>query len=275
MRTSNASFAIFALASLAATVVLPRVAAAQTSDPNAQPNYGYPYSAPTYQPGQYPSPTYDPPPPSVYTPPPAYDAPPPPAYTPPPPRYVYRTQGPYARRFIRGYLGVGGMGTFVLKQDGGVEKFEHGGGFSIFGGLDFGRIVGVEVSYTGSYHNPDTTLGCGAGYSEYGNYCDVNYLTLDLLTLSGRLRLPLRSRFQPYVQGGVAIAWSGRQGYPADATGFGFEVGGGVDIWLGNFFTFGPRVLYRGVQMSDYGTITGADTFLNLITAEANMAVRF
>lgn len=273
MRTSNAAFAL--LASLAASTVLPGVAAAQTPPPSGQPGYGYPYTAPSYQPGQYPSPAYEPPPPPVYTPPPSYVTPPQPTYNNPPPRSDRPSRNPYARRFIRGYLGLGGMGTFVLKQDGGAERFDHGGAFSIFGGLDFGRIVGVEVSYTGSYHNPDTTLVCGPDYYGYGNYCDVNYLTLDLLNLSARLRIPLNSRIQPYFQGGLAIAWSGRQGFTADATGFGFELGGGIDIWWGRFFTFGPRLLYRGVRMSDFGTITGGDTFLNLLTAEANMAVRF
>lgn len=274
MRTSNVAPARFA-ALLASTVLagIAGTAAAQTPDPNAPapPAYGYPYTAPSYQPGQYPSPTYAPQPPPVYNPPPAWATPPPPSQ--PPPTWTRPSKNPYARRHIRAYLGVGGLGTFVLKQDGGAEGLDHGGGFSLYGGVDFGRILGAEISYTGSYHNPDR--GCVADYVDYGGWCDINYLTLDLVTLSARLRIPLNSRVQPYFQGGLAIAWSGRQGYQADATGFGFELGGGLDIWLNNWFSVGPRVLYRGVRMSDYGTYTGGDTFLNLLSAEANLALHF
>jgi hypothetical protein len=224
-------------------------------------------------PGYEQPPVYVPPPPPTYYPPPYYaPPPPPPRYRPVRRVYVVRRPGfdPYYPRRVRGLLGASGLGTFVLGQSGGVEYLRHGGGFSIFGGIDLGHVVGFELSYTGSFHNP-TAVGC----DQISGICGANYLVLELLTASIRLRIPTWSRVWPYFQLGGAIAWIGRQSAIADATGGGFEAGFGLDIWASRYFTLGPRVLYRGLRMSDYGTYTGTDTFLSLLTVDFNLAVRF
>jgi hypothetical protein len=206
---------------------------------------------------EYPPPTYyvPPPPPQPYYNPPVYYEPPPPWIRPP--------------RFVRGFIGVSGFGTIRAHQDGGVEYLHHGGGVGLFGGLDLGRFFGIEIGYDASFHNPVTT--CTAAYA----WCDANYLLLETLHLDAKLHLPTGTRVMPYLQGGLVASWIGRTDSLTDATGGGFEAGGGIDFWLSRHGTFGIQALYRGLAMSDYATYTGTGTYLSLVTVGGNFTAHF
>ncbi|HJZ88973.1 MAG TPA: hypothetical protein VKN99_27570 [Polyangia bacterium] len=191
-------------------------------------------------------------------------------YQPPPPRgYRYSVNPMYA---VRGYIGFSGVGTAVLAQSGGAEYLNRGGGgLSLWGGIRFGPVFALELNYTGSFHNP--VSGCDVGV--YYTICSANYLVIDMLSVDAKIHIPTRTNFDPFLQGGLMLSWIGREGFASDATGGGFDLGGGFDIWLNPWWTFGLRGLYRGMRMSDYATYTGTDTFISLFTGEVNIAVHF
>jgi len=218
-----------------------------------QPAYPYPYP--------YSQPAYGPPP--AY--PPSY-APGPPA---PPPAYVLaQRKDPFAGRFLRFYAGTSGFGNFVLHQSGGVEAVRSGGGISVFGGFDFGRVVGLQLTYSDSWHNPDSSC------DGYPGTCSPGYLNLETLSADLRLHIPLGS-FRPYVQAGIGPAWTGRPGLPSDAVGLAWNAGGGFDYFFGRFFSLGATVLYHGINLGDYGAVTGAPTELSTLTVDGNLALHF
>jgi hypothetical protein len=198
---------------------------------------------------------------------PVYVAPPPPrfyVYVPPPPPWIRPAH------FVRPYFGLSGFGTIVLGQSGGVEYLHTGGGLGVWGGLDFGRFFGLELAYNVSFHNP--VDNCET--TQY-TWCGANYLTVETVGLDVKFHIPTGSRFVPYAQAGVLISWIGRQGNPSDATGGGFEVGGGFDIWLNRVVTLGANAVYRGLFMSDYATFTGTGTYLDLINVGGTLGFHF
>jgi hypothetical protein len=104
----------------------------------------------------------------------------------------------------------------------------------------------------------------------------VNYLVLETLDVNAKIHFPTNTNFDPFVQGGAGFAWIGREGFAADAKGGGIDLGGGFDLWLNYWWTFGIRGLYRGVSMSDYATPTDTGrTFISLFTVEVNLAAHF
>jgi hypothetical protein len=187
--------------------------------------------------------------------------------------YTYASPPPWIAppHFLGGFFGVGGFGTVVLDQHGGVEYLRHGGGLAIFGGLHLGRIVDLHFGFDASFHNPWS--GC-SGNGPYV-WCDTNFLLLETVHADLKLRIPTRTRVVPYFQVGALIAWVGRQDYPADAVGGGFEIGGGLDIWLARPVSFGLHALYRGIKLGDYDTYTGSDTFLSLLNVGGDFTFHF
>jgi len=187
-------------------------------------------------------------------------------------RYYSNYPPPWIRpKPVRGVFGVSGFGTIVARQDGGVEYLQHGGGLSIFGGVDIGRIVGIEGKYTASFHNPVTSCAGNANYV----WCDANYLLVQTFGIDLKLHIPTNTRFIPYFAVGPMVGWIGRQRSLADATGGGFEIGGGFDVWFNRHGTVGFEALYRGLLMSDYGTYTGTNTYLSLVQIGGTIAAHF
>ena len=223
-----------------------------------------------------------PPPPPVQYVPPRYAPPPPP----PPPRVVYvQTPRPRYRRVyyvssqqpwirpkpVRGTIGVSGFGTILANQRGGVEYLSHGGGLALWGGVEIGRVVGIEGKFTSSFHNP--VSDCTAGFNYV--WCDTSFLLVQTLSLDLKLHIPTDTRFVPYFVVGPMVGWIGRRGYLSDAVGGGFEAGGGFDIWFSRHGTIGFEVLYRGLLMSDYATVTNSDTYLSLVQIGGTIAAHF
>jgi hypothetical protein len=174
-------------------------------------------------------------------------------------------------RFVRGFFGVSGFGAIRLHQDGGVEYLRHGGGFGIFGGIDLGRFVGLELGYDASFHNPASSCVAGAVYV----WCNSSFLVLESVHFDFIFHIPTDTRVMPFFQVGGVGSWIGRSDAPTDATGGGFEAGGGIDFWLGRHATFGVQVLYRGLEMSDYATYTGTETFLSILMVGGNFTAHF
>ena len=209
---------------------------------------GYPYAQPMYVPA------------------------PPPSVAPPQQQVIVsgpRPFDPFEGRFLRGYFGTTGFVSLVLNQNGGAERLKTGAGYSFFGGLDFGRVVGLQLSYTSSSHNP--SAGCDPIYE----VCSPSVLSLEMVTADLRLHLPTGTHFRPFVQAGIGPAWIGRGEYLSDAVGAGFDVGGGFEYYLGRFFTLGVDALYRGVRLNDYAVETGGDTTLGILSIEGSLALHF
>jgi hypothetical protein len=181
----------------------------------------------------------------------------------------YSTPPPWIAppRFIGGFIGFTGFGTIALDQTGGVEYLRHGGGIGVFGGIHIGRIVDLHFGFDASFHNPDSSC---VGRGPY-LWCDTNFLILETLHADLKLRIPTHSRVVPFFQVGGLLAWIGRQDYPTDAVGGGFEIGGGLDIWLARPVSLGIHALYRGIKMGDYDTYTGSDTFLSLLNVGGDL----
>jgi hypothetical protein len=169
------------------------------------------------------------------------------------------------------YVGFSGLGTGVVAQSGGVEYMESGGGGSIWGGLRLGPLVALELSYTGSLHNPAEACEIG----RYYDLCSANYLVLDMLSADVKLHFPTRTNIDPYLQGGLIYGWVGREGFAPDSKGAGFELGGGFDVWLNPWWTLGVRGLYRGLKLSDYEASSGTGMFLSVVTGEIGLGVHF
>ena len=198
-----------------------------------------------------------------------------PVYSPAPPPAAPQTVSsplhfdPFAGRFLRGYFGTSGFASLVMRQSGGVEGLGPGLGYSFFGGIDIGPVAGVQLSYMSSSHNPD------AGCDPYYGVCSPSLLSLEMVSADLRLHLPTGTAFRPFLQGGLGIAWIGRGDYLSDAVGVGYNAGGGLEYYLGRWFTVGATDLYRGVLLRDYAAYTGADTTLGILTLEGNLALHF
>lgn len=177
---------------------------------------------------------------------------------------------PFLHRSVRPYLGISGLGSFALNQSG-LNYLDVGGGFSAFGGLDFGPILGLEVSYTASIHNPAFNCVDSPAIA----VCDSQYIVMQIVSGSVRLHIPTGTPLVPYVQAGGSAAWLGKSGFFADASGGGFEAGGGLDIWLDNYWTFGTKVLYRGLWMGEYQGFQGTNSYLGMLTVDLNLGVHF
>lgn len=221
-----------------------------------------------------PPPVYVAPPQPVYVAPPrrVYYGPRRRYYQAPPPRYYVRRDPQWIRPVpVRGTFGISGFGSIVVGQSGGVEYLSHGGGFSLWGGVEIGRVVGIEAKYAASFHNPASDCGGGGPYV----WCDVSYLVLQTVSLDLKLHIPTNTRVVPYAVVGPMVGWIGRQGYLTDAVGGGFEAGGGIDVWFSRHGTIGGEVLYRGLLMGDYGTYTNSNTYLSLVQVGITLAAHF
>ena len=168
------------------------------------------------------------------------------------------------------YLGGSLLGAVVINSantDSSAADFiDHGGGFGLFLGVRIVPMFALEFGYTGTAHNT---------YTDYwGNV--VDYLWLNAITLDGKLIFPNRSNVRPYIQAGVGYyALSQGENW---TSGGGFQLGGGLDIWLNPWWSLGGRVLYHGVKFTEFkgNPIYSANKpFLSYATLEFNLQVHF
>jgi hypothetical protein len=166
------------------------------------------------------------------------------------------------------------LGQQLDSQD--VGLVGHGGGFGLFGGVRLGRWVSLELNWTYTAHDESWE----GGYSP-------DLLQIQTITGDFKLHIPTRGRIEPFVQAGAGFGFMGvngdyyHEGYIFQS-GPTFSLGGGLDLWLGPWFTLGGRVLYRGIYFGESydvvhqgSTRRAAENFINGVTVDVNLAFHF
>jgi hypothetical protein len=176
----------------------------------------------------------------------------------------YGESGEIDRRGV--YLGFAGMGNFVVNQSSApVNGFiGQGGGFGLFLGFRLSRMAALEVAYSLNVHNP----------VQYNTGEMIDALLLHAGTLDLKVIFPVRSIVRPYLQGGLGVYELASY---ADSTlyrnGIGFQLGGGLDVWLSRTFSIGGRLLYHGIFFTQ--EIATYRPFLSTVSLEINLQAHF
>ena len=166
------------------------------------------------------------------------------------------------------YLGGALVGNIIINQadaPGGQNFISHGGGGALFLGVRISPHFALEFGYTQTAHNPVEDY--------WGNILD--YLALHALTADAKIIFPNQSNVRPYIQGGLGYYILTQQ-YSDATSGGGFQLGGGVDIWLNPWWSLGGRVLYHGIKFADVGNgTTASKPFLSTASLDLNLQVHF
>jgi hypothetical protein len=159
------------------------------------------------------------------------------------------------------YLGGGPAVVLVLRQSGPRPLISSGGGFRFTLGGRLGRHFGLELTWAPSfhYHDPDY----------FGRIFGLMRLTT--LSIDGKF-YPVRGPIQPFVIfGGGAYLLGDR--FSLIAGGPGYQLGGGIDFWLGRHISVGVTAQYRGALVFDH--FFSAGTYLGLFTGSFDVTGRF
>jgi len=194
----------------------------------------------------------------------------------PPPRH--RVAPPRRRRRRRRnrrrknpvYLGIGGVGTFVLQGDSGVtELVRSGGGFNVFLGTRVSPYWGVELGLGVSMHNTERS----------GGKVETNLLSN--ASIDGKVFLaPKSTRLEPFLQIGAGYYSLFSDGFSSsELTGLGVHFGGGIDLRLNPAIAIGARALYKGIYVNNYEEqfwgVPPESAFMNTINGEVNVQFYF
>ena len=113
-----------------------------------------------------------------------------------------------------------------------------GGGASLFVGLRPSEFVGVVLTYDAFFHR--------------GEDLDAYALaTLQSVRADARFFLLPGWLVDPYLQAGAGLYLLGDE-YDAAVAGGGFQLGGGVDVYLAPILSAGLNVLYRGIYFGEF-----------------------
>ncbi len=167
---------------------------------------------------------------------------------------------PYARPHF--YLGIAPVAVGILSETGPNSYLSSGGGFDLFLGVRANKWFALELGWQPTFHKPE--------YDQFGQ--QVDRIGLQALTLDGKFYF-VHGPIQPYVTAGVGAYLLG-DSLDVFAEGPGFQVGGGVDFWIGPHFSIGLKLQYRGIDMIDVDP-NRDDTFISMITGAVDFAVRF
>jgi hypothetical protein len=162
------------------------------------------------------------------------------------------------------YGGAGLVATHIVRQDGGPELLEDGVGFDVYGGVRVGKGLALELGWVQSFHNPavvDTYYGT-----------DVDYLVVDALTADARIYLQASDPLEFYLLGGLGAYALSSQYFGLDSIGSGFQLGAGLDIFIGESLTIGGRAVYRGMLMGPPDSNI-RDTFVSALTLHGTIAL--
>jgi opacity protein-like surface antigen len=181
-------------------------------------------------------------------------------YYAPPNYYLVQPPQPFARSHF--YLGVAPQAMVVLDQTGPRSFLDTGGGFDLYLGGRLNRWVGLELGWQPTFHNREVDA--------FGR--PVGRIALQAVTLDMKIYFA-RGRVQPYFVGGAGAYLLG-DNFDVFAAGPGFQVGGGLDIWLTRHLSLGVRAQYRGVDLVDYDPAND-DTFISMLSAGVDLTVRF
>lgn len=160
------------------------------------------------------------------------------------------------------YIGFGGAGVAVLDQSGPHTFLQHGGGFDLFLGGRLGKWTALELNWQPSFHENQKDI--------FGN--NIPTIGLDAITLDVKIFF-LHGFVQPYFTAGVGAYLLGDPFRP-NAEGPGYQIGGGIDFWLGHHVTLGIKLQYRGVELYDFDRF-GDNTYVSLFNGEGNLGIHF
>lgn len=182
---------------------------------------------------------------------------------PPPPSYNSRSSV---------YFGIGGLGNFFIEGNDELSKvYRGGGGLDLTLGLRLNSYLAFELGWLASFQSTESTGTDGAAVLTDGSVQSVFF--------DGKIFLmPSSERIEPFLQIGFG-AYILSESLRAELTGFGFHLGGGVDIRLSDFIAVGLKVMYHGFYVDNsersYYAIPTESAFLNTIMAEANLQFHF
>ncbi len=181
------------------------------------------------------------------------------------------------RHRMHAYVGGQLGGFFVAKQvtDYAEGYLSHGGGGGLYGGFRLGPFLSLEANWNISFH--DDAISAQSPFES---------LYLMTLTADAKIHIPTYGPVEPFIQGGIGFAYLGAMyegtydTYDQNlATGPAFRLGGGLDFWLGPFFSFGGRLLYQGLYFSEdsYGSKSNAakSNFVNGVSLDATATFHF
>jgi hypothetical protein len=180
------------------------------------------------------------------------------------PTYYYVVPAPLPNPYTRPhfYLGVEAVAVVVLNQTGPRGFLADGGGFNIFLGGRLSRHVALELGWQPTFHSNQVDI--------FGR--PISFIGLEALTLDIKI-LFLRGPVQPYftIGGGAYLLGDN---FSVFAEGGGYQIGGGIDFWLGHHVSLGLKAQYRGVGLVDYDP-QNDNTYLSLFTGALNLTIRF
>ncbi len=164
------------------------------------------------------------------------------------------------------YLGLAGMGNFVVNQaNAPVNGFiGQGGGFGLAFGVRIAPMFALELAYSLNVHNP----------VQYWTGEVIDALLLHAGTLDLKILFPNRSIVRPYLQAGAGVyELASYADYTQYRNGVGFQLGGGLDIWLNRIFSLGGRALYHGIFFTQH--IGDYRPYLSTVSVEINLQAHF
>lgn len=204
-------------------------------------------------------------------------------YAPVPPRPHAPQRPRLWRPWHRTHFYFGGQlgGTVVVSQK--MEQvgvIGHGGGLGLHVGARLGRFVSLEGNWNLSVH--DELWGCEDphGYCADGAVDNIN---INTLTADVKFHIPTWSKLEPYVQAGGGWAFMGESGQYGEAhtgplaSGPTFNLGGGLNFYVGRWLSFGGRLLYRGIYFgqTQYGKVNWDNNFVHAVSVDATIGLHF
>ncbi len=170
------------------------------------------------------------------------------------------------------YLTFGGLGHFVIDDASTTldNAYQGGGGFIVGIGFRLLPMLALEANWMASFQSTavQTTLGSMPVNA-------IHSLNLDAKVFF----LPWSQRIEPYVQLGIG-AYMLSESFAYELSGFGFDIGGGVDIRFTDSIGLGLKVLYRGFYVDNtadnyYVYLQREAAFIDSITTEATLQFYF
>ncbi|HEY3355478.1 MAG TPA: outer membrane beta-barrel protein [Polyangia bacterium] len=163
------------------------------------------------------------------------------------------------------YLGIGGFGDIVANQaNSPVDFLTSGAGYNLFLGVRLNPNFALEFGWGQGFHNQQNDY--------FGNTLD--YIALNHLTADLKIIFPNPSNVRPYIQAGLGF-YMLTDAFNSDiASGGGFQLGGGLDIYLNPWWSIGGRLLYHGIKFGDLNGTNNAP-YLSTVSLEANLQVHF
>ena len=185
----------------------------------------------------------------------------------PPPHYSDRSSV---------YFAIGGLGNFFLSGDDDLSRvYGNGGGIDLTFGLRLNEFVAFEFGWLASFQTVETDVPTRGGQV----YSDIRDAAIQSIYFDGKIFfVPSSDRIEPFILLGLGV-YMLSESLDAELTGFGFQLGGGVDIRFSDLLALGVKLIYHGFYVDNSErTYTGVPTesaFLNSISAEANVQFHF